>query len=139
MTLPERFGAIEFRLGGGKLTGEAAPYGRRARDRAEMFSPHAFQWGEDVALNLQHDPERRLATLTDGNLILADTESALTLEAVLPPNSAEMRLVERRALTGFSVEFHAIEERREGAMRVISKAELVGVALVDSGSYTHPH
>ena len=42
----------------------------------------------------------------------------------------------RGALNGIlNVEFHALAERREGGLRVIERAELSGLALVDRGAY----
>ena len=41
----------------------------------------------------------------------------------------------RGALSGFSVEFHSRAERRERGIRVIERADLSGLALVDRGAY----
>ena len=54
---------------------------------------------------------------------------------MLPADSAAIKLVQRGALGGFSVEFHARAERREGGLRVVERAELVGVGLVDVPSF----
>ncbi len=127
---------VEVRAsGGGVLVGEALPYGERARDRPEMFSPSAFVSGLDTAaLNLQHDRERLIAE-QPGALTFTDTPQSLRLKAELRPDSAEARLVRRGALRGLSVEFVALSERRERGVRVITEAHLDGVALVDLGSY----
>ena len=77
-----------------------------------------------VTLNLQHDPERRIATTGDGTLRLHDTPDALTIEADLREGSAELALVRRGALRGLSVEFFAIAERREAEVRVLTRAGL---------------
>ena len=41
----------------------------------------------------------------------------------------------RGALSGFSIEFHSKAERREAGVRVIERADLTGLALVDKGAY----
>ena len=46
-----------------------------------------------------------------------------------------LQLVRRGALRGFSIEFNALEERQIGSIRVVSKAELVGLALVDEPAF----
>ena len=84
-----------------------------------------------LPLNLQHDesvivvPE---AALTDG-------PRDLSVRADLPEGSAALALVRRGALRGFSIEFHARAERREAGIRVIERAELTGLSIVDAPAY----
>ena len=126
---------VEVRASGGMLTGEALPYGERARDRAEMFLAGSFVSGMDTAaLNLQHDREHLIAEQPD-SLTFTDTPRSLSLRAHLRPDGAEARLVARGALRGLSVEFVALDETDDRGMRVITRAHLAGVALVDAGSY----
>ena len=126
---------LELRVDGRTLTGEAMRYGERARDRAERFEPGALELLEPVTLNLQHDPERRIASTDDGSLRLDHDDKALSITTELRAGSAELELVRRGALTGLSVEFHPIRERRADGLRVIERAALPAIGLVDRGSY----
>ena len=63
---------------------------------------------------------------------------ALSMVAELPPIPAADRaleLVRSGATTGLSVEFRAMKERREGALRVIEAATLTGIGIVRAPSY----
>ena len=127
---------LEVRVAGRTLTGEAMIYGQQARDRAEVFEPGSLEPLEPVTLNLQHDPERRIATTEDGSLRLSDSPEALRIEADLRAGSAELELVRRGALRGLSVEFHALRETRSAqGLRVLQRAAYPAVGLVDRGSY----
>ena len=131
----EHTAPLEVRVSGRTLTGTVLLYGQRARDRAEMFEPGSLEPLEPVTLNLQHDPERRIASTGDGTLRLSDTPEALTLEADLRAGSAELELVRRGVLTGLSVEFHSLAETRAGGLRVLQRAAYPAVGLVDRSSY----
>ena len=85
--MPERAAAVEFRVSGRTLVGEAIRYNQQARDRAELFESGAFQPIGDVTLNLQHDPERVIADTRAGTLRIDDSPDALRLEADLRENS----------------------------------------------------
>ena len=127
---------MEVRLSGRTLRGVALRYGEQARDRAEMFEPGAFQPIGPVSLNLQHDRFREVATTDGGSLRIADTPTELRVEADLREGSAELSLIRRKSLTGLSVEFRTIRERRDRAgVRVVERAELPAIGLVDQGSY----
>ena len=126
---------LEVRVDGRTLRGPAMIYGQVAVDRPERFEPGALELLEPVTLNLQHDPERRIASTDDGSLRLDHDDKALTISAELREGSAELELVRRGALTGLSVEFHPIRERQENGLRVISRAALPAIGLVDRGSY----
>ena len=127
---------VETRQVGGRLIGEVF-YNRPARDRPEMFEAGAFvSVADPLNLTLQHDRERHpVATTEDGTLEVSDTSTSLLLAARLRPRSAEQRLVETGALGGLSVEFVALEERQADGVRIIPRAHLDGIGLVDSGSY----
>ena len=139
----ERSTPLEFRVSGGRtLIGEAVKYGRLnprpapgIEARSERFEAGSIEPMYPVQLTLQHDPERRLAGTEDGTLRLRDGTDALWIEADLREGSAELDLVRRRALTGLSVEFIARLERREAGVRVLQRAAMPCVSLVDIGSH----
>ena len=101
-----------------------------------MFRRGSVELLEPVTLNLQHDPERRIASTADGTLRVSDGPDALRLEADLRDGSAELELVRRGALRGLSSEFYAIRETRSAeGLRVIERAAVPAFGLVDRGSY----
>ena len=131
--IPEHRDGTEFRVAGRTLSGRALVYGDVSPDFLERFVPGSLAPVPAVPLNLQHDS--RTVLLEPGSFVLNDTERALEVRAELPASSAALALVRRGALSGFSIEFHAKTERREAGIRVIERAELTGIALVDHGAY----
>ena len=123
----------EFRVSGRTLQGTVIRYGDIEPDRRERFESGAFAPVPPVPLNLQHDPGMVISEA--GEYDLQDTPAALEISAVLGERSAALKLVRRKALTGFSVEFKALRERRDSGNRVIEAARLVGIGLVDSPAY----
>ena len=123
--------APEFRVSGRTLSGRALVYGDVSPDYRERFEPGAFGEVRTVPINLQHDPRLVVAERP----ILTDSPRELRVRADLPEGSAALALIKRGALSGFSIEFHARSERREAGIRVIDRAELTGLALVDRGAY----
>ena len=125
----------EFRLGevralaGRRIAGIAMRYGAVAPCLAERFLPGAFGDVPDrIGLNLQHD-----GNLVVGQAELLDDELALRVEADVA--EAVHSLVARGALSGLSIEFLPRAERKDGAIRVIEKADLAGLAVVDKAAY----
>ena len=133
VTAPERRAGAEFRVAGRTLTGRVMTYGDISPEHGERFLPGAFGPAPSAPLNIQHD--RNMIVLGAADYVLADTDRALEIRAELPAGSAALSLVRRGALNGYSVEFHARAERRESGVRVIERAALVGVGLVDAPSY----
>lgn len=128
----EHRSGVEFRVLGRTLSGVAMRYGDFSPDFGERFQTGAF--GEVpivIPINIQHDPQMIAAE----SAILIDTPRELRVRADLPEGSAALKLVRRGVLNGFSVEFHAERERREAGVRVIERAVLSGLALVDKGAY----
>ena len=130
---------VEVRAAGRTLTGPAVRYGEIAAGHAaERFEPGAFvSRAEPVGLNVQHDPLLPVADTGDGSLRLTDGPEALTVAAELRGDSVSgpLALVRRQALGGLSVGFVSLEERSEGGVRVISRAHLDHIGLVDRPSY----
>ena len=134
MPFLERSAPLEVRASGRTLTGEAIRYGQRASDRAERFEAGAFESRADpLPLNLQHDPNIVIATTSD-NMTVADTAASLSVSAELRDGAA-LTLLRRGALRGLSVEFRALAERDDAGTRVIERAHLEGIGLVDTPSY----
>ena len=134
----ERRQAGEVRAEGRRLTGTVMPYGEVSPSHRERFEPGALRMAEAVPLNLFHDPERAIAWQPGGGLELRQDRAALTMTASLPPIPAADRalaMVRAGQATGLSVEFNAVRERQEGALRVIEDAVLSGIGIVRAPSY----
>ena len=129
-TEPERRYAA-FRVAGRTLSGVAMRYGDVSPGHRERFVPGAFGEIRPLPVNLQHDA----SMIVVPEAALTDTARALEVRADLPEGSAALSLVKRGALNGFSIEFDALEEHREAGIRVITRAALTGLALVDRGAY----
>ena len=137
MTEVEHRSAVQVRSAGRYLRGTVLRYGDVARGSKgpERFEARSLVSGVDTAaLNLQHDLGRELAS-QPGNLRLTDSPTALELRAELDPGGAEARLVRRRTLRGLSVGFIALQEHQDTGVRVIERAHLDHVSLVDRPSY----
>ena len=133
----------ECRADGRRLIGTVVKYGDVARlpgGIQERFEPGAFGdvAAADVILNGHHERSRPLARTGGGGLVLENSETALTMRAELPQtNDANdvLELVKTGVLRGLSVEFAAQSERMEAATRVIERARLGGMAVVDKPAY----
>lgn len=134
-----RYHIEELRLEGRLLRGVAVRYGDVAKlpwGVSERIASGAFD-SSDVILNVMHDRSRPLAR-TGGGLRLSDSPSELRIEADLPETrEAEdaLALIRSKVYRGLSVEFVARKEAQEGRTRIIERAKLVGVALVDTPAY----
>ena len=130
----------ELRADGRRLSGVAVRYGDTAtlpwgeeRIEAGAFAPLG-----DVILNASHDRTTPLARTGGGGLELEDTAEALTVRADLPATQAAddvLALVRAGVLRGLSIEFRAVAERIEAGVRVIERARLSGVGVVDTPAY----
>ena len=147
-TTEYRYAAFEFRAAEGSspgtLAGVAMPYGSVADlggGLRERFDPGAFGpdvEGADVMANWQHAREAPLARTGGGGLTLTDGPAALRAVLVLPATAAGRDVAElasRRVLRGFSVEFRSAVDRFEGSVRVVQRAVLTGLGVVDRPAY----
>ena len=138
-----RFAELEFREDAPRqLSGTVVRYGDTAKlpFGSERFEPGAFGTANqlDAILNVQHDRTRPLARTGGGGLSVEDSTDALRMVAELPQTREAddvLALVRAGVLRGLSLEFVAQRERMEGRIRVISKARLRGVAVVDRPAY----
>ena len=130
---PEVRAGGELRVAGLTLTGRAMVYGAMSEEHRERFVAGAFSPVPAVPLLLQHDP--RMVIMEPGGFDLIDTAQALEVRAELPPKSAALSLTRRGACSGFSVRFRPRQESRDGDIRVVERAELLEVSLVDRPSY----
>ncbi len=134
----ERRAAGEVRAEGRRLSGTVMRYGDISPSHRERFEPGSLRMAAAIPLNLFHDAERAVAWQPGGGLELRQGRDALRMTATLPPiPAADRALAEIRAgrLGGLSVEFEAVQERREGGLRVIQDAVLSGVGIVRAPSY----
>ena len=135
--LERRAAGLELRVEGRRLSGVVLAFADVSESHGERFEPGAFQYAA-VPLNLFHDAERAAAWFPGGGLELWQDADALTMVAQLPPiPAADRALAEIRSgrATGLSVEFVAEAERRDGDIRVVERAQLVGIGLVRDPSY----
>ena len=134
----ERRYSAELRAEGRRLSGTVMRYGDVSPTHRERFEPGSIRLAETVHLDLHHDVERAVAWHPGGGLALANGRGELRMTAVLPPiPAADRALTEIKAgrANGLSVEFRAVKERREGNVRVIESAILIGIGIVRAPSY----
>ena len=130
----ERREALEFRVtpDGRGLSGTALRYGDTARladGRRERFQAGAFEDLPTASLNLQHS-----STSVSGPIIWSDGPHSLEFRADLVEEGVR-NLVRRGAVSGVSIEFRSLDEATEHGERIIRRAELRGLAIVDSPAY----
>ena len=120
------------------LRGIVTRYGEIASDRPERFAPFAYQpLPDSVPVNVQH--RQAMVFARDADVALTDAPDALRMAARIPPGDAGdavLSMVESRMLTGLSSEFAALVDPKVGGVRVIQRAVLGGIGVVDQPSYT---
>ena len=138
-------GNVEFRnsqitLDGRDISGVAIPYGETAvlkNGKKERFLPGAFSPIGSVRFDSHHVRAHILAR-TGAGLEIFDEVEALRFKACIPETQAGndlIVLVEANVLQGASIEFRALREYLEGRVRVISKALLIAISIVDDPAY----
>ena len=141
--VPE-FRFTEFReVEGRTVYGVAVDYSDtslRPGGMKERFQPGAF--GDvaalDTILHWQHERARPLARTGGGGLLLTDSPERLEVAATLPETrdgNDALLLAQKGILRGFSTEFHARSERFERDTRIIERAALPGIGMVDIPAY----
>ena len=108
----------------------------------ERFSVFAFdrylRSGRGTRLNLQHDDALTIGSTGDV-LTLADSPAELRMVAEFPAGDAYdsvLALVGDGLTNGLSVEFRALNERLTNGVRVIQRATLPALGIVDDPAYS---
>lgn len=133
-----RFAPVECcgddeRRGPGRLRGVLLKYGDVAPERRERFAPGALQWSGPLVLREMHNraaPIMRVEPEVRGDEVVID--------ALLPDTQRGRDLavgIRNGTYAGLSAEFRCERDWYDGAMRVIERARLVGVGVVDEPSY----
>lgn len=130
----------EFRADTDGIGGVVMRYGDRGTigNFTEEFRAGVFGDPGDVILNVQHQRAKPVAR-TGAGLELSDTASELRAMVRFPDTAfgREAReLVDAKILRGFSVEFRALEDEWQGNHRIVKRATLYGIALVDRPAYS---
>ena len=128
----------ELRAEGRRLSGDVLVFGDVSPTHRERFEPGSIHLAAAVHLDLHHDREKAVAWHPGGGLTLEIDDRAMTMRAEVPPIPAGDRaLAEVRAgrAKGLSLEFHALQEKREAGVRVVTAARVEGVGIVRAPSY----
>lgn len=139
---PAEFRQAEGGNGGlGMVAGVVVKYGDTAilpfgRERivAGAFAPLPTN---GVRANVQHDRRRALAVLGRG-LAFEDSPTELRASITLPDTTGGRDaavLFREGVLTGLSLEMAVAKERRENGVRVVLRAAIVGLGMVDDPAY----
>ena len=126
---------------GRRLSGVGVRYGDVARLPwgRERIEAGAFAGGiEDVILNASHERSTPLARTGGAGLELVDSAESLAFTATLPETRAAddvLTLVRTGVMRGASVEMRVTAERFESGVRVIERATLAAIGVVDTPAY----
>ena len=128
----------EVRVAGRRLSGIAIKYGATSASHRERFEPGSLRLDDQVILDWEHNQLVALAWTPGGGLELVDGPDEMRMVAELPPlPAADKALEEVRAgrVSGLSVRFRPVRERRENGIRIIEEALLRGIAITRAPSY----
>ena len=128
--------AFEVRsAGSGVIVGTAVPYNTPSPvDRVfnETFRAGSISYAEAVGVNVDHNPDRMIATLGNG-LMLDDTDEGLRATVSLPDTDygrTIRALADANQVKGMSIEFRKIEDEwPEVDQRIVTRALLSGLAI----------
>ncbi|MCY4479867.1 MAG: HK97 family phage prohead protease [Rhodospirillales bacterium] len=139
MKTERRYVELRADADGRRLSGVAVRYGDTARLPwgRERVERGAFAPLGDVILNAMHDRAAPLARIGAG-LTLEDTAERLAFAADLPATRAAddvLELVRAGVMRGASVEMRVTAERIEAGVRVIERATLAAIGVVDTPAY----
>ena len=154
-------GSLELRTEGGETRLRATfPYGRETvlvermgRERREMIAARAFadriERGEDVHFLSGHDFNKPLASRSAGTLTLTETDEALTVDATISADMAQVSYVRdflaahaaglvRGLSPGFRVQpgGETVEERGNAILRTVKAADLIEISAVTKPAYS---
>jgi len=128
---------LELRAEGRELSGYAMRWGEYSPSHRERFEAGSLEPEGDYWLDFAHDSERVIAYRGGGLSLVGDSEGVL-LQASLPHTpmaDKALAAITQGRMTGLSVEFRAIAEKRADGVRIIERAALAGVGLVEHPSY----
>ena len=139
-------GGVEWRAGDvregpGVLSGVALRFGSVARLPwgREQFQPGSIALDPaGVWLNRQHQRARALARHPEGGLDVAVSPTVVTVRARVADTTDgrdTVALVRAGVMRGLSVEFTPEDEEVKDGVRIIKRAVLHGVAVVDDPAY----
>ena len=125
--------------GPGVITGTILRYGDVANIGGfyrERFESGSVSW-DDVILNLHHDRKQPVAR-TGAGLTIQDSGGELRMRAEIPDTiygRQARELIDNNIVRGLSAEFIPSDESFDNNVRVIKRAELFGVGIVDRPAY----
>ena len=155
-------GSLELRTEGGETRLRATfPYGRETvlaervgagPERREMIAPRAFaerlERGEDVHFLSGHDFNKPIASRTAGTLTLTETDGALTVDATISADMAQVSYVRdflsahaaglmRGLSPGFRVRpgGDTVEVLGDAILRTVRSADLFEISAVTKPAY----
>ena len=132
---------VEFRYDGlGNVSGTVIKYSDRAKFGSfeERFVPGAIRLHSDVVANIMHDRSKPLVR-TGAGLDIDDNKERMMATIRLPDTTharEAKELIEARIIRGMSMEFIPEKENWEDKSRIIERALLTGIGLVDIPAYS---